>query len=98
MSTEYYAVVVVGLPFKDIPTDIQRKIHQFSGQLDSLCVFLSNPNDLYVDSLFGYPLLESKVGGFELLDIDKREFAKALKHFESVTGMRGRLYFSSVFC
>lgn len=97
MSAKHYAVVVVGLPFKDIPTDIQRKI-QFSGQLDSLCVFLSDPNDLYVDGLFGYPLLESKVGGFELLDIDKLEFAKALKHFESVTGMRGRLYFSSVFC
>ncbi len=98
MRADYYAVVVVGLPFKDIPTDIQRKIRQFSGQLDSLCVFQSNPNDLYVDGLFGYLLLESKVGGFELLNIDKLEFAKALKHFESVTGMRGRLYFSSVFC
>lgn len=97
MSAKHYAIVVVGLPFKDIPTDIQRKI-KFSGQLDGLCVFLSNPNDLYVDGLFGYLLLDSKDGCFELLDIDKLEYAKALKHFESVTGMRGRLYISPVSC
>ena len=94
MSTEHSAILVVGLPFIDLPEDIQHQVRVNSGYIDNCSIFQPSNGCWYQDSVFGVKI-EEVCDGFCVLEFDRPAFARALKDFKKTVGMDGRLYIST---
>ena len=93
MSAKHHAVLVVGLPFIDLPEDIQHQVRVNSGYLGNCNLFQPTSGCWYQDCVFGVKI-EDVCDGFSVLEFDRPSFAAALKDFKETVGLAGRLYIS----
>ena len=91
MGVEYRAVVVVGVPWQDVPEDVRDRLEEDYEEFSLISPWFDAAR---ADCLVGIIIDETGDYDYSQLDLDRSKVAKALKSVKEQLGVDGKLYLS----
>ena len=91
MGVEYRAVVLVGVPWRDVPDDVLDRLYEDYDEFSVISPYCDAVNE---DCLVGIVVCQTGDYSYGQLDLDRLEVAKAFKSVKEQLGVEGKLYLS----
>ena len=91
MGVEYRAVVLVGVPWRDVPDDVLDRLYE---DYDEFSVISPHYDADRADCLVGIVVCQTGDYDYAQADLDRLKIAKAFKSVKEQLGVEGKLYLS----
>lgn len=91
MGIEYKAVVLVGVPWQDVPEDVRDRLEEDFEEFSIISPYYDADR---ADCLVGIVVNQTRDYNYSQLDLDRSKVAKAFKSVKEQLGVDGKLYLS----